>query len=78
MYKPAIMGLLFCVSILLGSVFYVYITQIGLSVGSSRSKVLKSDEGCQDDWDDFDKHWREFDCELLREIHERDNSGKTY
>lgn len=79
MYRPAIMGLLFCASILLGAVLHLYLTQSDTQAKSEESKILLDlNEDDLDDLSDFCKYLEEFDCELLREEHERDHSNKTY
>ena len=79
MYRPAIMGLLFCSAILLGSVFCLYLNNTSRAEPEHNPLLdLKIEPMTEEEISDLKAALDEWDCELLREVHGRGNSDQTY
>ena len=79
MYRPAIMGLLFCSAILLGSIFCLYLYSEGRTEAEPNPLPdLEFRPLTPEEISDLEAALVKWDCELLREVHGRCNSDQTH
>lgn len=79
MYRPAIMGLLFCSAILLGSIFCLYLHSEGRTKAEPNpSPGLELRSLTPEEISDLEATLAEWDCELLREDYGWSTSDQTH